>query len=75
MAQRITTRSGSVYEYDEDARVVSWTSRDGKPRRYTAITDIVLMLGYPFVYAGTRDLNGKPMSRRTTPVVSIEEVG
>ena len=49
MAQRITTRSGSVYEYDEEARVVSWTSRDGKPRRYTAITDIVLMLGYPFV--------------------------
>jgi len=75
MVQRITTRSGSVYEYDPEARTVSWTSRDGKPRRYTAITDIVLMLGYPFVYAGTRDLNGKPMSRRTTPVVSIEEVG
>ena len=71
--QRITTRSGSVYLYDPEARTVSWTSRSGEPRCYTAITDVVLLEGYPFVYAGTRDRDGRPSSRRTTPVVSIEE--
>lgn len=71
--QRITTRSGSVYVYDRDARTVTWTMPDGEKREYTAITDAVVHVGYPFVYAGTRDRCGKPMSRRTTPVVSIEE--
>ena len=71
--KRITTRSGSEYRYDEDARTVTWTSPSGEPRSYTAITDVVLMVGYPFVYAGTRDRCGRPMSRRTTPVVSVED--
>lgn len=71
--QRITTRSGSVYVYDRDARTVTWAMPDGEERECTAITDAVVHVGYPFVYAGTRDRCGKPMSRRTTPVVSIEE--
>jgi hypothetical protein len=73
LRQRITTRSGSVYVYDRDARTVTWAMPDGEERQYTAITDAVVHVGYPFVYAGTRDRCGKPMSRRTTPVVSIEE--
>lgn len=69
--QIITTRSGSSYRYDDEARTVTWRSRDGESRVYSSITDAVIVEGYPFVYAGTRDRDGKPTSRRTTPIVSV----
>lgn len=72
----VTTESGSVYRVeraDNGLHTVSW-EQDGTPRRYHDVRLGELTEGLPFVYEGCCERRTVRTVRRTTRVVSIEEV-
>lgn len=79
MRSRITTRSGSVYLLDTEAKTLTRTPgvgaapvmHDGKPFRYEYLAHPPQEGHQLMAYW---DLNGRPKLRSTTPVVSIEEI-
>lgn len=72
----VTTESGSVYRVeraDNGLHTVSW-DQDGTPRRYLDVRIGTLAEGLRFVYEGRCERRTVRTVRRTTRVVSIEEV-